>query len=822
MTTYSTQNPVGSTDPRDLYDNAENLDNFVNGDQAAYNDRLGKLRKSWQGMEDEFAAFIASSGYEFVGDYAAGIEITGYQQILRDTSGEFWRVSGSTALPYTTTGSGLPEGGAFVAVGDAVLRQELASNTAGQGSDLVAHTGTPDTVTEALDKRAIFVGSVAELDLLTGLKDGQRVAVTDNSADYYWDAGTSSFVEVSQNTGLINKHAWAGAVQNERDYATLDAAITPDIADWSRTNFDESGNHAAGTIGTLTTACTGEAFSHYLLKATINTTASGRIKILQGGVDIIGDQPDGYFFSTAAVLEDATENNRAVTANEFYFLVMTSGSGFSDFSFETDTAWAGSITFAAVYPVNATRFSVAGYSELAAGNENPVGIKTTGYNRGDVVLGDKYTLGVFQYDGVLPTPAYNTAIGSRALGSNFKGDENTALGAFALQYNEGSNNVGVGYSALKLNTKGQENTSIGYKSGITLSTGYRNVFAGFWAGSGVRTGQANVEIGWKPNNEPGDRSFTTVVGYYAGLLQGEGSQSNVTVGASANRSGAPRSLGKVVSIGAESHTYQGNSVSVGYQATSGADAGAAGGSVAIGAYSVANAPLQSSTSIGYEAQASGDRSVAVGQSSKASGEQSAALGGLAEANGQYTTALGSQAGRNNTGTGNTYVGRAAGNLANNSFSNTTCLGQVSAVTASNQVQLGNSATTVYAYGPVQDRSDKRDKTDIKPLTDEQIAFFMDIEWRQFRMDYREDYDWGEKDGSKTRTRFHIGAIAQQVEDAMHRHGVDFAGLQHHSISGGMDVYSIGYQEFIGIQGEIIQRQQKQLSKIEERLSAAGI
>src|SRR5690554_6312996 len=128
MTTYSTGNPLGSTDPRDLYDNAENLDNLVNGDQAAYNDRLGKSRKSWQGIEDEFAAFIAASGYQFAGDYAAGIEITQYNQVVRDTSGEFWRVSGSTELPYTTTGAGLPEGGALVPVGDAAIRQQLSSH----------------------------------------------------------------------------------------------------------------------------------------------------------------------------------------------------------------------------------------------------------------------------------------------------------------------------------------------------------------------------------------------------------------------------------------------------------------------------------------------------------------------------------------------------------------------------------------------------------------------------------------------------------------------------------------------------------------------
>jgi len=38
----------------------------------------------------------------------------------------------------------------------------LGASAGGNGSDLVAHTGTSDTVTEALDKRTIFVGSVAE------------------------------------------------------------------------------------------------------------------------------------------------------------------------------------------------------------------------------------------------------------------------------------------------------------------------------------------------------------------------------------------------------------------------------------------------------------------------------------------------------------------------------------------------------------------------------------------------------------------------------------------------------------------------------------
>src|SRR5690554_4418659 len=183
MTTYNTQNPLGSSDPRDLYDNAENLDNLVNGDQAAYDDRLGQSRKSWYGMESDFQdeqtrresefdaaqddregvfnSYLVSAGYQFAGDYAAGIEITQYNQVVRDTSGEFWRVSGSTALPYTTTGDGLPEGGAFVAVGDAALRQELALSVSGGNGAALVNGAT------------IYVGSLAKLEATPAPTAGQ-------------------------------------------------------------------------------------------------------------------------------------------------------------------------------------------------------------------------------------------------------------------------------------------------------------------------------------------------------------------------------------------------------------------------------------------------------------------------------------------------------------------------------------------------------------------------------------------------------------------------------------------------------------------------
>lgn len=59
MTKYNTGNPVGSSSPLDLYDNAENLDNGINGSASTWQDRRGVTRKSMAGIEADFQQFLA-------------------------------------------------------------------------------------------------------------------------------------------------------------------------------------------------------------------------------------------------------------------------------------------------------------------------------------------------------------------------------------------------------------------------------------------------------------------------------------------------------------------------------------------------------------------------------------------------------------------------------------------------------------------------------------------------------------------------------------------------------------------------------------------
>lgn len=194
-----------------------------------------------------------------------------------------------------------------------------------------------------------------------------------------------------------------------------------------------------------------------------------------------------------------------------------------------------------------------------------------------------------------------------------------------------------------------------------------------------------------------------------------------------------------------------------------------------------------------------------------------------------------------TGTGNVFLGANAGQLAqtgsNNTAigagalasgaantSNSTALGNGAVVTGSNQVQLGNSATTTYVYGSVGTRSDARDKADVRD-TVLGLDFIRSLRPVDFRWDYREDYMRpadlnGDDDrempeaGSLKRRRYHHGFLAQEIETLIAASGIDFGGFQDHGLAGGDDVKTIGYAELFAPIVRAVQELAERLAAIE--------
>jgi hypothetical protein len=149
--------------------------------------------------------------------------------------------------------------------------------------------------------------------------------------------------------------------------------------------------------------------------------------------------------------------------------------------------------------------------------------------------------------------------------------------------------------------------------------------------------------------------------------------------------------------------------------------------------------------------------------------------------------------------------------------NCSALGANTAVTGNNQVQLGDASTTAYYYA-IAVRSDLRDKADVRD-TQLGLGFINALRPVDYKWDMRDDYKppmpedrtdkeamtaWCEAcdlsnithDGSKKRSRYHHGLIAQEVKAVLDSQGIDFGGYQDHSVKGGQDVLTIGYDELI--------------------------
>jgi hypothetical protein len=175
------------------------------------------------------------------------------------------------------------------------------------------------------------------------------------------------------------------------------------------------------------------------------------------------------------------------------------------------------------------------------------------------------------------------------------------------------------------------------------------------------------------------------------------------------------------------------------------------------------------------------------------------------------------------GNNNVAIGTNALGSGQNGVSNATAIGNGAVVTGSNQVQLGNTATTTYVWGAVANRSDARDKADVRE-TVLGLEFVRALRPVDFRWDYREDYrrpadvDGGEWDapapGSRKRSRFHHGFLAQDVEALIATTGVDFGGFQDHRAGGGEDVKTLGYSELIAPLVRAVQ-------ELADRLEARG-
>ena len=338
----------------------------------------------------------------------------------------------------------------------------------------------------------------------------------------------------------------------------------------------------------------------------------------------------------------------------------------------------------------------------------------------------------------------------------------------------------------------------GALSGVSLTSQVSGTLPVANGGTGVTTstGSGNVVLSTSPTiTTPVISGNTSVNGLSLGTGAGSGAN-NTAFGASALAASTSGAGNTAIGGSSLSGITTGSlNTAVGYLAGSGI--GARNNNVIIGA--------QSGTSI------MGDANVVLGNAS---------LGN--------TTGIGAGS---NTAVGYNTLVSVTTNL------NCAGFGNGADITGSNQVQLGNSSTTTYVYGTVQNRSDLRDKADVRD-TQLGLNFVHALRPVDYKWDMREDYRppmpdpedveamaaWREAraienlthDGSKKRSRFHHGLIAQEVKAILDAQGIDFGGYQDHKIAGGDDVLSIGYDELIAPLIKAIQELTARVQQLEAK------
>jgi hypothetical protein len=227
MTTYATLNPVPSTAAKDLLDNAENLDNWCNGNQLQYPDRFGVSRKSWAGIESDFQTFLINNGYVYTTplDYAAGITISLPNQIFRK-DGECYRAGPTLALPYVTTGVWATEGPLFRSVGDAALRTALAA------------AGGVTLVNGAVRQ----IASVAVLQATVGRYDGEVARLVQHTSgglgggSVYWDATSTATVDTGTTWAVTGQATGRWLRIPDRDFNYFDFGA---LGNWNGTTGND-------------------------------------------------------------------------------------------------------------------------------------------------------------------------------------------------------------------------------------------------------------------------------------------------------------------------------------------------------------------------------------------------------------------------------------------------------------------------------------------------------------------------------------------------------------------------------------------------------
>lgn len=345
----------------------------------------------------------------------------------------------------------------------------------------------------------------------------------------------------------------------------------------------------------------------------------------------------------------------------------------------------------------------------------------------------------------------------------------------------GDPNLGFAAENIVNSTKQQytkltpKNSLIGHLSGISITTGVDNTFMGTEAGQRVTTGYENVIIGKTAGVFTTEGYKNTFIGESAGYYNVSG-HSNTFIG---QRSGGANTTGFYnVYIGERAGDRQNgrDNTFIGYYCGRGTSGSVGNYNTAYGAYA------------GYVTY--GAKNLFLGD-----------FAGYSNTSGAYNTFVGSESGYYcSTGTYNSSLGYGA--FRNGAaYTNSTAIGYNAAISASNQIRIGNSSvTSIGGYAAWSNLSDIRLKKEVKSnvpgldfiLKLRPITYYLDMDKIAKFLNTADSLRLFESEKDKA-SQLQTGFAAQEVEEAAKSLGYDFSGIDRPKNAN--DYYSLRYSEF---------------------------
>ena len=695
------------------------------------------------------------------------------------TTGQVLKWDGSNWTAAADGGSG----------GGGIALTDLSVTTAAAGTAALSYNNVSGVFTYTppdLSGYSTFSGSYNDLT--------DKPTIPTNTSDLNNDSG---FITSAQTINNLNLPDASGAFTTGQGYVTFGGSTdfylyyngTTDRAKITSTNkLDIQGSEIYLWDGTSTFLLAGPTslrINHTGTQARLITsddgstlyedvTVTGTIKIGQTNPVIVGRGNSQVVSNTAFGVSALNANTATGTENtalgSFTLTANTTGSkNTSVGTYALGSNIDGDSTTTLGY--------AAAYTNVAGSRLTAIGAYSQRYADSDANPTENKTNCSVGYNSLKGSTTAsdntgngNTAIGTYTLESNSIGSNNTALGIGCLAQNTEANyNIGVGYYALNNATTGGGNIAVGRQALFELVDGTSNIAVGFRAAPKITSGTGNIAIG------------------YDSLYENISGNTNIAIGYEC----------------LQTATTVSNNIAIGTQSLKNVTC----------RYNVAVGPYALNDLVG-----TGDANVEDG----------------------YNTALGYAAGGTTANVEkNTHIGAYAGyfgwsglvQTTNPNYNNVTALGYNSNCSGNDQVQLGGNYTDIYAWSAVNNRSDARDKTDIRD-TLLGLDFIKSLRPVDFRWDIRDDYfdfdpETNErtavtKDGSRKRNRYHHGLIAQEVKLVSDTLGVDFAGYQDHKVNGGGDVLTIGYTELIAPMIKAMQELAAENAQLKARLDAAGL